>query len=161
MTVALWRRCDKPCILWGDCILCVCISSRVLKSTCCWPCPQWGCWKLLGSPLKTTEKYLSSFPCKWQIGNCMAEESFGPGSLWKYDSGPLELTSHCCATALQQLLVSFWYLMDSKSWQEILLSATRQVVLLAITAKKQRLKRSERAWSLNIFLSARLSWRWS
>lgn len=73
----------------------------------------------------------------------MAEWSFG--QWWKYDSGALEQTSHCCATAFQQVLVSFWYLMD----KEILVSVARLVLLLA---KKLRLKKGEWAQSLNLCL---------
>lgn len=85
MAVALWRRCDKSCVVWGDCVsICVCISSRDLKSI--WPFSPCSCWKLLGhhwKQLLNISKHLSPFSCKWQMGNCMAEGSFGTGSLVK------------------------------------------------------------------------------
>lgn len=98
-------------------------------------------------PLKTATKHLSSWLCKWQ-GTAWMRGLLVQGHWWKYESEPSELATHCCATAHQQVLVSFWYLMVSKSWQEILLSSTRQALLLVITAKKQKLKSNEKALKL-------------
>lgn len=141
MAVALWRSCDKSCIVWGDCVsTCVCISSWGLKST--WPFSRWGCWKLLGHYRKHPSPVNVRWGAAWLRGVLVL------GNQWKYDSHHLEQTTHCCATAFQQVLVSFWYLMD----KEILLSATRLALLSTVCAKKQRVKRSEGAWSLNLSL---------
>lgn len=47
---------------------------------------------------------------------------FGPGSLVE---NMIHLLWNWQVIAVQQVSISFWYLMDSKRWQEILLSATR------------------------------------
>lgn len=147
MAVALWRSCDKSRIVWGDCVsTCACISSRGLKST--WPFSPWSCWKLLGHYRKQLLNIPHPSPVNGKWGTAWLSRVLVLGHWWKYDSGPLEQTTHCCATAFQQVLVSFWYPMDT----EILLSATRLVLLSAICAKKQWLKRSEWAWSLNLSL---------